>query len=186
MSDISEHVEMWKRIHEKFSNVDNWIGAAGSLILILVCVYVLIVVLLIHKRKEWFLIVTTILFGLYGALGLPFYILELDDTTKYNNRDLPLLISSIFCAALAHWIFSVQYLKTSLILPITLREAKLEWLHDMKDNNCLNPMDYKRLNDELANYKHQTQEEAGAHNAMTNTFKQFDEVILSLKLRVQR
>ena len=31
---------------------------------------------------------------------------------------------------MAHWIFSTQYLHTSLILPSLFTEAKLEWLQD--------------------------------------------------------
>ena len=108
--------------------------------------------LLVHKRKEWFLIVTTILFACYAGFGLVFYFIELDIIIKKTTEDLPLLIISIFCAALAHWIFSVQYLKTSLTLPITLREAKLEWLHDNQSANGLDYRDINKLNEELLNY----------------------------------
>ena len=36
-----------------------------------------------------------------------------------------------FCYFMGHWMFAVHYLRTSLILPKLLKEAKLEWL--MKD-----------------------------------------------------
>ena len=90
---------------------------------------------------------------------------------------MAILTISIFFAALAHWVFTVQYLKTSLILPVTLREARLEWLHEAQNQSqVLNPLDLQKLNDELEAFGHDS-----GRNSLTQTFKKFDEVIDSLK-----
>ena len=90
---------------------------------------------------------------------------------------MAILTISIFFAALAHWVFTVQYLKTSLILPVTLREARLEWLHECQNQSqALNPLDMQKLNDELEAFGHDS-----GRNSLTQTFKKFDEVIDSLK-----
>ena len=60
--------------------------------------------------------------------GLPFYFLVI-----YSEESWPfvyLLVLSIFFFQFAHTLFTVQYLQTSLILPLSLQEAKLEWIHD--------------------------------------------------------
>ena len=72
-SDIAEQIEIWKQKNDKLNLIDNWDGVICSTIILIACLYMLLVVLFVHKRKEWFLITTTVLFTLYAALGLPVY-----------------------------------------------------------------------------------------------------------------
>ena len=123
----SDDVASWKLVNEKISTADNWVGVLGCFLIFFPCVYVLFFILFIHKRKEPFLLATTISFALYALLGLPNYIFSI----QVPDKSYPfLLISSIFFIAIAHMLFTIQYLQTSIILPLTLKEAQLEWLHD--------------------------------------------------------
>ena len=175
---IDSAINVWKENHDKIAYIDNWIGAVGSAILFMACLIALVFVLKVNKRKEPFLIVTTVLFALYSGLSVPYYLLEI----MLDRDEVAILTISIFFAALAHWVFTVQYLKTSLILPVTLREAKLEWLHEAQNHSqALNPLDMQKLNDELEAFGHDS-----GRNSLTQTFKKFDEVIDSLKRQVSR
>ena len=125
----AEEVESWKNVNEKIQTADNWVGVLGCALIFFPCIYVLFCILVIHRRTEPFLIATTISFGLYALLGLPNYIVSIQ-TPDENYPNAFLLISSIFFIAIAHLLFTIQYLQTSIILPLTLKEAQLEWLHD--------------------------------------------------------
>ena len=32
------------------------------------------------------------------------------------------------CFVIAHWVFGIQYLRTSFVLPVLFQRAKIEWL----------------------------------------------------------
>ena len=122
MANLTEDVASWKMVNEKVQTADNWVGVLGCFLIFFPCVYVLFFILFIHKRREPFLIATTISFGLYASLGLPNYIVSIQIPDE-NYPNSFLLISSIFFIAIAHMLFTIQYLKTSIILPLTLKEA---------------------------------------------------------------
>ena len=75
--DIDSALETWAGHHAKLAYIDNWIGAVGSAILFAACLIALVFVLGVHKAKEPFLIVTTVLFALYSGLSIPYYLLEI-------------------------------------------------------------------------------------------------------------
>ena len=75
--DIDTELDTWINYHSRLAYIDNCIGAVGSAVLFLACLIALYFVLGVHKRKEPFLISTTILFALYSGLSIPYYILEI-------------------------------------------------------------------------------------------------------------
>ena len=93
------------------------------MIIFVFCLIVLFIILFVHKRREPFLIATTISFGLYGLLGLPHYIVSLSRPDDPPLSNIVFLIASLFFVSIAHMLFTLQYLRTSLTLPLSLKEA---------------------------------------------------------------
>ena len=88
---------------------DNWAGVCGSLAMVTACVYALVDIIIIKKRREKFLIGTALAFLLNGLFGLPFYFLIIAGESKgWGNTYL--LVLSIFFFQFAHTLFTVQYL----------------------------------------------------------------------------
>ena len=90
---------------------------------------ILFVIVFIRRRKEPFLILTPALFILSGIFGALYGILRLYPPLDLDDHWYLLF----FCADylfyhLGHWVFTIQYLRTSLILPKLFIEAKFEWV----------------------------------------------------------
>ena len=77
---------------------------------------------------------------------------ESSQTYKHNDLTSLMAISNMF-NLLGHWFFATQYLKTCLILPKLLIEAKLEWVlgdsEEQAKNQVGQPMNVNRLVDAL-------------------------------------
>lgn len=82
---------------------------------------------------------------------------------------------------MAHWVFSAQYLKTSLTLPKLFSTAKLEYLFNDSEQDSIRK-DLNRLQEELAKY------DDICVDVFTpiDTFRKFDSVIKELKKKVRR
>ena len=142
---------------------------------------VLIVVVFIRKRREHFLILTPLFFSISAGAGIVYftYFIYVDET------GWPLVLSYLICfffMVMGHWMFSVQYLKTSLILSKIFIVAKLEWVLDDENNSSKtdqmrNSMDLNRLQDELAKANRLSESSIGTRQTLLETFKNIDTVI---------
>ena len=96
-----------------------------SSIVVAVSIWVLIIVIFKRKRTDWFLIMTPALLLLFAICYIGF--------SNYRYTDNRSVFAFVFANLgnyfyiMAHWVFKVQYLKTSLILPKIFVEAKLEY-----------------------------------------------------------
>ena len=94
-------------------------------IVVFVSIGVLILVVIIRRRTDWFLIMTPLLLFLYAMCYIVFTYF------RYTNNHSPyaFILANLgnYFYIMAHWVFKVQYLKTSLVLPKIFIEAKLEY-----------------------------------------------------------
>ena len=137
-------------IYERFALVTDTIILISS-------VLVLYRVVIVYKRKDWFLFWTPMFYFLFGLCYVPQDILILCDELNSNLRSW-LAVFGFWCYLMGHWTFSAQYLQTAFILPLLFVEAKLEWLLQHTQDSLVNAPavkkgDYSRLNDELSYYE---------------------------------
>ena len=134
----------------------------------------------VRRRKEWFFILTPLFFVISSSSGLANSLIEWNKEDEWN-RTLDCLSRQF--DIMAHWIFSAQYLRTCLVLPILFIEAKLEWVMDDAQSNKIgaNAPDWNKLQNELA--KHGSSNEI---SSVDQTFLKFDMVIREQKKAVQR
>ena len=104
----------------------NVLHLVGSSLIVLASFSTFYLVKYVRSRKEKFLLVTPFLLFLAGCLGITLHFIP-EDEEMYRNV---LTMLKLFLAILGIWIFTQQYLLTSLTLPILFTEAKLEWMHD--------------------------------------------------------
>ena len=84
-------------------------------------------------------------------------------------------------------LFTIQYLQTSIILPLTLKEAQLEWLHDTTfgegemTGRKLENLDYALLEFQNADKSNDSED-----HSTFEILKKFDGVINRIKIEVQR
>ena len=117
--------ENWSAKAEFTWNIYRWICFIGDLASIPIIIIVLAIIICARKRKEAILILIPVFFlisCIFDALRVVY--------EKHPYFDYFVAVD-YFGYFMGHWMFSVHYLKTSLIIPRLLKEAKLEWL--MKD-----------------------------------------------------
>ena len=102
--------------------------------------------LVVRKRREWFFILTPLFFVMSSIIGLLNSLLT-EINKEPGNWTKPLDCMSRQFDIMAHWIFSAQYLRTCLVLPILFVEAKLEWVMDdaQANNTGGNAPDWNKL-----------------------------------------
>ena len=98
-------------------------------IVIIVSIGVLILVVFVRRRSDWFLVMTPLLLLLFAMCYIVFTYF------RYTNIHSPyaFIFANLgnYFYIMAHWVFKVQYLKTSLVLPKIFVEAKLEYEIDV-------------------------------------------------------
>ena len=109
-----------------------WLNGIHSVLLLVGTVIVAITVRHIRKRKDAFLSVVLFLNLIYGLCFLAVVLIYGPKYTLWHFYGIwdCFIITSIAMIALltAHFIFAVQYFKTSLILPKLFTKTKIEWL----------------------------------------------------------
>ena len=107
--------------------------------LLIVCpIVIVIIVRYIRKRKDTFLTVVPVLlfvYGLFSMVLLIIYGLEAAQSMNGHWMSLTSLFIGLIAFLLAHFIFAVQYFKTSLILPKLFTKTKIEWLQKNNSNS---------------------------------------------------
>ena len=124
-SNSTDHeLQEWlvKRNRASFTNKVIW----TSYCVIIFCATISMAVLVIgiRKRREFFSFATLFCFVIYSSVRLPYYILE--DVHKLPLKAKPYVSITIqLFYILAHWAYSSQYIKTSVILPVLFEKTKL-------------------------------------------------------------
>ena len=84
-------------------------------------------------------------------------------------------------------LFTIQYLKTSIILPLTLKEAKLEWLHDTSfGQGEMTGQKLENLNSALLEFQNADRSNDSEDHSTFEILKKFDGVIEKIKIELQR
>ena len=126
--------EEWEMRYHSTLMVTKWFYLFTNVTTAIVGFGVLITVLLVYKRRDWFLITVPSCMFAYGALtievGIDSITMDGEISAPELPRNLIQLAIANFGFDMAHWFFSTQYLHTSLILPSLFAEAKVEWLQD--------------------------------------------------------
>ena len=87
---------------------------------------------------------------------------------------------------MGHWAFGVQYIKTSFVLPILFKQAKLEWLlHDKRVGNVstisMKSTKIDKLRSELINHGDET-----VGFSPDQVLQRFDQIVAELKESIDR
>ena len=135
MSDTDEEETDWQYSFDVSNTVALWNYLICNAFLALVSATVLLVVVKIYKRVDWFLVAIPTLMLMYGTLSVPKNIATIKGgytafTFPQGLKYSILQYTADWCFHMAHWFFSTQYLHTSLILPRLFTQAKIEWLQD--------------------------------------------------------
>ena len=97
---------------------------------------VIVVLFFFRKRKDQILVCVAILYLLSSILFVPYLIFSWARSAPSFRSFLqnwPVYVSyffSVFSYFMAHFIFAIQYLKTSVTLPKLFTQAKVEWIED--------------------------------------------------------
>ena len=109
----------------------KWILTCNYVVLLSVSLFTFILVVFIRKRRDLFVVSALACYIVVSIIQVSFYIHKLVvDNGFAGNWEANLLAFGRFCYLIAHWTFSAQYLKTSMVLPRVLQEAKLEYAGD--------------------------------------------------------
>ena len=114
---------------------------------------VLFIVLFVRKRREIFFWLIPFLFVIDNVLGMVPAIDLLTSKTKENYDDFafenwPILLqvaNSSFL--LAHWVFSVQYLQTALVLPTIFKSNHLKLSLEYFEHRLASPNGAQQFTD---------------------------------------
>ena len=162
----------------------DWIYLISDLVQFAACVPVLIKVICIRKQKDCFLLAIPIIFTVQVALEIPIDIAEWQDedkrgTVKYYTRETWFMR---FCFIYTHWLFTSQYLQTSLVFPKLYIEAKLETIERAaRPTTGHAAMQVKDIEDELTLIGHQT-----VNKNIVDTFKNVDAVVKAQRESVSK
>ena len=108
----------------------SWAGIGQDIIIVLAGTITVLIVYFGRKRTEFFFVLTPLLFSISCAIGLLHaYVQPPHSIKQENGLTVAFDVTSQSFDLLAHWIFSAQYLRTSLVLPKLFTEASLEWVH---------------------------------------------------------
>ena len=80
--------------------------------------------------------------------------------------------------AMAHWLFSAQYIYTGMILPALFTQAKIEWFHEGFNNS--GEFDLKKIKDVLLDTQ------ISKISSIVEAFRKCDDMVLKAKIREQR
>ena len=118
---IYRHQDIPDQGCEEVCSTFVWVGLGQNIIIVLAGILTIVIVYIFRRRSELFFIVTPLLFAISCALGLTQAIAQLYQWYPLDDRESNLSLAFDGCAQsldlMAHWIFSAQYLKTSLVLP---------------------------------------------------------------------
>ena len=79
-----------------------------------------------RKRDDDFLLILPTCFILCSVFAIPTFIIKL--TIGDSEWVVPMAAANIFFSLIGYWLFAVELLRTSLLLPKFFAEAKLEWM----------------------------------------------------------
>ena len=79
-----------------------------------------------RKRDDDFLLILPTCFILCSVFAVPTFIIKL--TIGDSEWVVPMAAANIFFSLIGYWLFAVELLRTSLLLPKFFAEAKLEWM----------------------------------------------------------
>ena len=97
---------------------------ATTLIVILIAIYK---VIWVKKRYECFIALTLAFYFVSFAIFTIFSVRAIIFKKINGTFAMPLTLSARFLYTIAHWLFAAQYLKTSMVFPKLLAQAKLEY-----------------------------------------------------------
>ena len=112
---IDIELDIWEKRTDEVNNVLTYTFAICDFILLIASVIVFIKVCCTFKRREFFLLAIPILFLLRGVLSIPVNYEFLIGNDELNWIGIVISVSYIY--RIGHWLFSAQYLQTSIIFP---------------------------------------------------------------------
>ena len=135
--------------------VYSWMPLICNCILFVVSLVAFILVVVVRKRKEYFIILTLAFYMVFSGVVSAIDIRDFSNTEFHAEWMEYLLYFAQFLYMMAHWLFSSQYLRTSKTFPRLLSQAKLEYAaHDNKRDNRVSGsssgFDVNAMQEELA------------------------------------
>ena len=162
----------------------DWIFLISDLVQLAVCILVLIKVICIRKQKDCFLFAIPIMFTAQVALYIPVDIAEWKEEGNRGEDEFYRRATWFmrFCFIYTHWLFSSQYLQTSLVFPKLFIQAKLDTIERAaRPTTGHTTMQVKEIEDELTLMGHQTD-----NQNMIDTFKKVDMVVKATRASVNK
>ena len=122
-------IEKWAHKYHTVSVAVVWIYAIISALLLAASSVTAIVVCCVRGRRDCFAISSLACYVASSAIFAYYSIYNHSHEAAYDVPEWIEFLANLgnFCYLMAHWAFSAQYLKTSMVLPRLLTQAKLEY-----------------------------------------------------------
>ena len=121
---MSTDNDIWEARYTEIQGVKIAVYTFDDLVLLIASFSILILVTCKYKRRDFFLLAIPSLFFTRGLLQIPTNYVSL--FTEGDEAWLPYLMSTSYVYRIGHWLFSSQYLQTSIIFPKLFIAAQFE------------------------------------------------------------
>ena len=123
---VSDSIERWQAKSGSIQHVSTWMNLAGNVVVLVASAIVLYWVKVKRKRQDDFLLILPTCFILCSVFAIPTFVIKL--TIGESEWVVPMAAANIFFSLVGYWLFAVELLRTSFLLPKLFAEAKLEWM----------------------------------------------------------
>ena len=120
---MTSDIDIWEHRNDLAIYIRSRVQAVGDALLLVVSLVILLLVILKYKRRDLFLLEIPILFLMRGLIQQPINYMVLEDI---KLSWLNIVASVSYCYRFGHWLFSSQYLQTSIIFPKLFIAAQFE------------------------------------------------------------
>ena len=124
-------LDNWDKFFIAIARVSKWTQMITNTSLMVALIATIIVVCCVRRRTDCFIVVALICYCISISFQVTYWYLAVshDEIVSLRLNIYLFLIEKPFYL-IAHWAFSAQYLKTCLVLPRLLSEAKIEFDED--------------------------------------------------------
>ena len=123
--------DSWDKAFIVIARVSKWIQMINNTALMVALLATIVVVCCVRRRTDCFIVVALTCYCISISFQVTYWYLAMshDEIISLQWSIYLFLIEKPFYLT-AHWAFSAQYLKTCLVLPRLLSEAKIEFDED--------------------------------------------------------
>ena len=125
-TNVTESIERWQSKTGNIQHISTLMNLSGNIVMLAASLVVLYVVKFKRRRQDDFLMILPSCFILCSVFAIPTFIIKL--TVGDSEWVVPMAAANIFFSLIGYWLFAVELLRTSFLLPKLFAEAKLEWM----------------------------------------------------------